>query len=86
MSCRADHYFHGHRAIQQGVRVQLTADQGGLDRGSEALIVTIAKNGKIYLSDNAMSPAELGRNCGRLKIKATSRCIFRRIKMCAMVS
>jgi len=47
--------------IQQGVQVNLPQAKAGAIPGSEEmLVVTIAKNGKIYLNDNAMSLGELG--------------------------
>ena len=47
--------------IQQGVQVNLPPAKAGAIPGTEEmLVVTIAKNGKIYLNDNAMSLGELG--------------------------
>jgi len=47
--------------IQQGVQVNLPQAKGGAIPGTEELlVVTIAKNGKIYLNDNLMSLEELG--------------------------
>jgi len=47
--------------IQQGVQVNLPQAKAGAIPGSEEmLVVTIAKNGNIYLNDNAMSLGELG--------------------------
>jgi biopolymer transport protein TolR len=47
--------------IQQGVQVNLPQAKAGAIPGTEELlVVTIAKNGKVYLNDNAMSEAELG--------------------------
>jgi biopolymer transport protein TolR len=47
--------------IQQGVQVNLPQAKAGAIPGSEELlIVTVAKNGKVYLNDNAMSLGELG--------------------------
>jgi biopolymer transport protein TolR len=47
--------------IQQGVQVNLPQAKAGAIPGTEEmLVVTIAKNGKIYLNDNAMSLGELG--------------------------
>jgi len=55
--------------IQQGVQVNLPQAKGGAIAGSEdLLVVTIAKSGKIYLNDNAMSLEELGR-----KLRAISK-------------
>ena len=47
--------------IQQGVQVNLPqAKAGAITGNEEPLVVTIAKNGKIYLNDNAMSLGDLG--------------------------
>jgi biopolymer transport protein TolR len=48
--------------IQQGVQVNLPQAQSGAIAGTEEpLVVTIAKNGKVYLNDNVMSGDELGK-------------------------
>src|SRR5215467_5636743 len=47
--------------IQQGVQVNLPQAKAGAIPGAEdLLVVTIAKSGKIYLNDSAMSLDELG--------------------------
>jgi biopolymer transport protein TolR len=47
--------------IQQGVQVNLPqAKTSAIPGTEEYLIVTVAKNGKIYLNDNVMSLRELG--------------------------
>jgi biopolymer transport protein TolR len=47
--------------IQQGVQVNLPQAKAGAIPGSEELlVVSIAKNGRIYLNDNAVTSAELG--------------------------
>jgi biopolymer transport protein TolR len=47
--------------IQQGVQVNLPQAKAGAIPGTEELlVVTVAKNGKVYLNDNAMSLGELG--------------------------
>ncbi len=47
--------------IQQGVQVNLPQARAGAIAGSEELlVVTIAKNGKIYLNDNVVTLGELG--------------------------
>jgi len=47
--------------IQQGVQVNLPqAKAGAIPGKEEQLVVTIARNGKIYLNDNAMTLGELG--------------------------
>jgi biopolymer transport protein TolR len=47
--------------IQQGVQVNLPQARAGAIPGTEdVLVVTVAKNGTIYLNDNAMNFDELG--------------------------
>ncbi len=47
--------------IQQGVQVNLPQAKAGAITGTEELlVVTIAKNGKVYLNDTAMTLDELG--------------------------
>lgn len=47
--------------IQQGVQVNLPqAKAGAIPGREEQLVVTIARNGKIFLNDNPMTLAELG--------------------------
>jgi biopolymer transport protein TolR len=47
--------------IQQGVQVNLPQAKAGAIPGSEELlVVSIAKNGRIYLNDNPVTSAELG--------------------------
>jgi len=47
--------------LQQGVQVNLPVTQSSAIAGTEELlVVTVAKNGKIYLNDNAMSLGEIG--------------------------
>jgi biopolymer transport protein TolR len=47
--------------IQQGVQVNLPQTKASAIAGSEEpLIVTVAKDGKIYLNDNVVGLAELG--------------------------
>jgi len=47
--------------IQQGVQVNLPQAKAAAIPGTEELlVVTISKDGKIYLNDNAMTLAELG--------------------------
>ncbi len=48
--------------IQQGVQVNLPqAKAGAIPGKEEQLVVTIARNGKIFLNDNPMTLAELGK-------------------------
>jgi biopolymer transport protein TolR len=54
--------------IQQGVQVNLPqAKAGAIGGAEELLVVTIAKNGKIYLNDNEMSLSELGKKLEAIK-------------------
>ena len=47
--------------IQQGVQVNLPQAKAGAIPGTEELlVVTVAKNGKIYLNDNPMTLEEMG--------------------------
>lgn len=54
--------------IQQGVQVNLPQVRTDAIAGAEQpLVVTVAKNGKIYLNDNAVSLAELGQKLRAIK-------------------
>ena len=54
--------------IQQGVQVNLPQAKAGAIAGSdELLVVTIAKNGKIYLNDNEVTVADLGKKLAAIK-------------------
>lgn len=54
--------------IQQGVQVNLPQTQSSAIPGTEdLLVVTVAKNGKIYLNDNAMTLPELGEKLRAIK-------------------
>jgi biopolymer transport protein TolR len=54
--------------IQQGVQVNLPqAKSSGIPGTEEHLVVTIAKNGNVYLNDNAMTLAELGAKLRAIK-------------------
>jgi biopolymer transport protein TolR len=54
--------------IQQGVQVNLPQTKSGAIPGTEEhLVVTVAKNGKIYLNDNAMTLGELGEKLRAIK-------------------
>ena len=47
--------------IQQGVQVNLPAARSSAIPGTEEhLVVTVAKNGRIYLNDNVLTSSELG--------------------------
>lgn len=57
--------------IQQGVQVNLPAARSSAIPGSEEhLVVTVAKNGKIYLNDNLMTLDQLG---GKLRAIAKNQ-------------
>lgn len=65
--------------IQQGVEVNLPQTQSGAISGKEEpLIVTIAKNGKVYLNDNAMSPEELGKKLRAIKAIQADKQVYLR--------
>lgn len=54
--------------IQQGVQVNLPqAKTSAIPGTEEYLIVTVAKNGKVYLNDNAMTLTELGEKLRAIK-------------------
>lgn len=54
--------------IQQGVQVNLPQTKAGAIAGKEEpLIVTVAKNGKLYLNDNALTSDELGQKLRAIK-------------------
>jgi biopolymer transport protein TolR len=65
--------------IQQGVQINLPQAKAGAIAGTEdPLIVSVAKNGKIYLNDNAMSLDELGQKLrGIRKLKADKEVYLR---------
>jgi len=65
--------------IQQGVEVNLPQTQSGAISGKEdPLIVTIAKSGKVYLNDNAMSPEELGKKLRAIKAIQSDKQVYLR--------
>jgi biopolymer transport protein TolR len=54
--------------IQQGVQVNLPQAKAGAVGGTEdPMIVTIAKNGRLYLNDNAISSEELSERLRAIK-------------------
>ncbi len=54
--------------IQQGVQVNLPQAKSSAIPGTEEhLVVTVAKNGKIYLNDNALSLTDLGQKLRAIK-------------------
>src|SRR5580765_2577464 len=65
--------------IQQGVQVNLPQAKSNAIPGTEEhLVVTVAKSGKIYLNDNAMSLAELGEKLKAIKKLQADKQIYLR--------
>ena len=65
--------------IQQGVQVNLPQARSGAIPGTEEhLVVTVAKNGKIYLNDNALSLPELGEKLRAIKKLDTNKQVYLR--------
>jgi biopolymer transport protein TolR len=65
--------------IQQGVQVNLPQTKASaVPAAEEPLIVTVAKNGKIYLNDNAVSDAELGAKLRAIKKLQTDKQVYLR--------
>jgi biopolymer transport protein TolR len=65
--------------IQQGVQVNLPqAKAGAITGAEEMLVVTIAKNGKIYLNDNAMTLTELGRKLRAIRKEQAGKQVYLR--------
>jgi biopolymer transport protein TolR len=65
--------------IQQGVQVNLPQAKGGAIPGTEEpLVVTVAKNGKVYLNDNVMSLEELGQKLRAIKKLQTDKQVYLR--------
>src|SRR5438552_506590 len=65
--------------IQQGVQINLPQAKAGAIAGNEdPLVVSIAKNGKIYLNDNSMNLDELGQKLRAIRnIKADKEVYLR---------
>ena len=65
--------------IQQGVQVNLPQTQAGAIPGKEEqLVVSINRNGRVYLNDTAMTPAELGQKLRAIRgIKADKEVYLR---------
>ncbi len=65
--------------IQQGVQVNLPQTQAGAIPGKEErLVVSINRNGRIFLNDTAMTPAELGQKLRAIRgIKADKEVYLR---------
>jgi biopolymer transport protein TolR len=65
--------------IQQGVQVNLPPAKAGAIPGTEELlVVTIAKNGKIYLNDNPLTLAELGDKLRAIRRLQTDKQVYLR--------
>jgi biopolymer transport protein TolR len=65
--------------IQQGVQVNLPQAQAGAIPGTEEqLVVTIDRKGKIYLNDNPMSLAELGKKLRAIRRLQRDRGVYLR--------
>jgi biopolymer transport protein TolR len=65
--------------IQQGVQVNLPQTQAGAIPGKEEqLVVSINRNGRVFLNDTGMTPAELGRKLRAIRgIKADKEVYLR---------
>jgi biopolymer transport protein TolR len=65
--------------IQQGVQVNLPQARSSAIPGTEEhLVVTVAKNGKVYLNDNAMSISELGAKLRAIKKLEANKQVYLR--------
>jgi biopolymer transport protein TolR len=65
--------------IQQGVQVNLPQARSGAIPGTEEhLVVTVAKNGKVYLNDNVMSLAQLGEKLRAIKKMDANKQVYLR--------
>ena len=65
--------------IQQGVQVNLPQTRSSAIPGSEEfLVVTVAKNGQVYLNDNAMTPGELVQKLAAIKKLQVNKQIYLR--------
>jgi biopolymer transport protein TolR len=63
--------------IQQGVQVNLPQAKAAAIPGSEELlIVSIAKNGKIYLNDNVMTLEELGTKMRAIRTNLADKQVY----------
>jgi len=65
--------------IQQGVQVNLPQTQAGAIPGKEEqLVVSINRNGRVFLNDTGMTPAELGQKLRAIRgIKADKEVYLR---------
>jgi biopolymer transport protein TolR len=65
--------------IQQGVQVNLPQTRSSAIPGTEEhLVITVAKNGRVYLNDNAMSLPELGAKLRAIKKLDSNKQIYLR--------
>ncbi len=65
--------------IQQGVQVNLPqASAGAITGTEELLVVTIAKNGKVYLNDNVMTLDELGKKLSAIRKLQSDKQVYLR--------
>ena len=65
--------------IQQGVQVNLPQAKAGAIPGTEELlVVTIAKNGKVYLNDNPMTLGELGDKLRAIRKLQADKQVYKR--------
>jgi len=63
--------------IQQGVQVNLPQAKAAAIPGTEELlVVSIAKNGKIYLNDNVMTLAELGTKMRAIRTNLADKQVY----------
>ena len=65
--------------IQQGVQINLPQTKASAIPGSEEpLIVTVAKDGKIYLNDNPVALADLGVKLGAIRKLQSDKQVYLR--------
>jgi biopolymer transport protein TolR len=65
--------------LQQGVQVNLPQAKAGAVAGrEEQLVVTIARDGKVYLNDNAMSVSTLGKKLAAIQNTRPGREVYLR--------
>ena len=65
--------------IQQGVQVNLPQAKAGPIAGTEELlVVTIDKNGKVYLNDNEMTLSDLGKKLEAIKSLQADKQVYLR--------
>jgi biopolymer transport protein TolR len=63
--------------LQQGVQVNLPQARAGAVPGQEEqLVVAVARNGRIYLNDNAVSMSELGKKLRGVRGLQPNRQVF----------